>query len=190
MCGSSQAPAYVQPYQSGYGVDNLQGGSDLLNQILQKTKNGLDQNVRGTMINQGMGAVTGAYNKGTSDINSAYAGSGLSQGGRIGALLGLNKNLGEGANQVYNNINLADQQAKAEGFNQWLQTVGLGANVGNMKNNYLLNSANAQNNYNMNKYQIDEQNSFKLGDVLGGLFGTAGTVLGGMASGGTGFFRK
>lgn len=172
---SSTAPNAVNPNQylfgtpsqtvKGFGGSSFQmGGTQgifdkgLYDQFTNMAKNGLDPKVKAMLEGQAGGQIAG----GNQSINESFAGSGLSQGAKLGAQTALRSNVGKNLN---NSLLEGDMNARQQGAGNIFSTLGLG-----------MQGANSQNDYNLNKYNIDKQNEFSFGDAIGGLLGVGGQL--------------
>jgi hypothetical protein len=180
--GSTEVPEYVNPgYNMDYSIgSNLEGGADLLalSKQLMNSK-GLPAELRRRREEQGLGAIAGARKSGLKDIKGTFQGNGAAM---AEGFSGINKNLTQGTNDLYNSMAEMDYNAmksdRAEGFGNYSNLVQLAANLANSKNQIKGQTAAGRNEYNMYKYKTEKENAFSWGDLFGSLFGAGGQVIG------------
>ena len=177
-------PNYTAPQLGGFGIENIQGGKGVLDEVWNKRNEGLPTDVLSRMQRQGLGGISGNLQAGLNQINQGFSGSGLSQGARLGAISDLYQ--GSGRSQIdlqdrMANMNYqAKQQNYGDAFNRYMSLINQAAGIGQMQNQNALASASMQNQWGMNKYNIDKQNEFSWGDALGSLLGAGGMIGGAM----------
>jgi len=155
-------------------VGSIAGGNDVFQQIMNEMKSGLPKDLRGRLEKQGRGAISGGLKSGEEQLRRTFAQNGdVPVGARTDALAGLNQNANKSMQDLYLGLGDMDYKAMQNAFAKYgdLQRLALG-------------KAATVNDARLKGYQIDSENDFSWGDALGGLFGTAGNVVGGLASGG------
>lgn len=183
--GSTEVPKFSSPgYNFDYSVgSNVEGGSDLLSQAKKLLESrGLPDFIRKRREEQGLGSLAAARKSGLADMRGALGnGAALAEG-----FAGINKNLTEGTKDLYNSLAEGDYSAmksdRAEGFGNITSLIQLANSIAGSKNQLRGDMSSRVNDYNMTKYQIDESNRFKFGDLLGGLVNAGGQIGGGMAA--------
>lgn len=155
-------------------VSTIQGGDDVFQQILNEMKTGTPRDLRGRLEKQGRGAISGGLKSGEEQLRRTFAQNGdVPIGAKTDALSGLNQNANKSLNDLYLGLGDMDYKAMQNAYAKFadLQRLALG-------------KASTTNDARLKAYEIDSANDFSWGDALGGLFGAAGNVAGGLASGG------
>lgn len=158
MSSGSEAPGYVQP--------NLlaQFDPELVMKGLNRARNGL--------LPEEKSAIEGRYGaigrETQQNLSEQFAGQDIPIATKLGLMNDARANLGRDLTET---LLTANAQARNEGFGQYATLQGIAGNQVGM-----------QNQYNMGKYQADQQGKFDWGQALGGLFQGAGAV-GGAAMG-------
>jgi len=195
MGGGAELQSFQNPSLKGTGIgENLgQTGQDFLSSLLAKQNQGLSPELKALLEKSTSNTLDSTFTSGKRALTEATAGKQLPTGALTKGITDLYTNRARGLNEAKTNIELQDYTAKennyAKALQGFLQLQQLAGNLAGQNNSNQLQLSGMKNNYNLNKYQVDEQNSFGWGDLFGGLFGAGGKILGGMASGGTGFFK-
>ena len=174
----ADAPNYVRPSISGTpggifnfagqklnygGTPGLPGGKELEDYSKSLLENGLPADIRANYLKQGLGQIAGNLASGEENLKESLAAQG---GAPIAASIGGEAALRNNANQADNqlNANLANMNfdAKQKGFGDYTNLINLAQG-----------GANAQNQYDMSKFQADQSGSFDPGSFFGQL-GSAG----------------
>lgn len=170
---------FTNPQFNQLGFNNLQDGDFLRQSSLDQYSSGLPPQLRARLETQGLGNISGQIQAGRSRVQNAEG----STGGKLGAIAGL---YGGGANAAQNlqsNIAQQDYGARQQGLQNYQQLLGLGANIGGMKNQFNLQSADMRNQYGLASYQLEQQykpKGFDWGGLLGGILGLGGSLGGAM----------
>ena len=144
----------LQKQNSTFG--NFAGGGDAFSFIMDRLKNGLDPKQRAMIEGQAGGQIAG----GTQAINESFAGSGLSQGAKLGAQTALRSNVGKNTQQT---LLQGDENAKTGALQGLFSGAGLNADIG-FKNRE----------QNLAEKAYRDANDFDPGKMFGQLLQTAG----------------
>lgn len=165
------------------GVENVQGGNDLLSQIRGRMSQGLDPQMMELIQRQGLGNINGMMSAGRQQLNQ-LAGENLPASARFGALSNM---YGQGARAtagLNDSILMQDLNARNQNFQggvgNWLNLAQTGAGIGNMTNQLNLARTGMQNQNALKMYEVDKAGEFNWGQAIGGLFQGAGAVGGAM----------
>ena len=181
--GSTQAPTFQVAKESGYGLNNVEGGAGLFSQIQNHMNEGISPQAREAFFTNLAGKNTGMLTTGTNKINESF-----SQGGRMGssaklsAISSLFDSIDSNSNKAGNDFLLEDDQRRASNFSggmgQLFGLLDLARTIGANKNQFSLSSTGMQNENAMNRYKIDKENEFNWGSAIGSLIGAGGQVAG------------
>lgn len=149
----------------------LPGGEEFYKSFMEQYKEGLPKDIQEMYTKQGKAQIGSQLEEGRQNLSEQLAGSG--SGVPLDALIGANSRLQTGANKAMagltDQLAMRNYGAKQEAFGNYANLMGLATGQGNSNNAF-----------NMQKYQIDEENKFKWGDAIGGALGVGG-ALGGQA---------
>lgn len=160
-------------------IDKIPSGKELLDSILNEMRNGLPAKLRAQMEASGKGAISGRTKSAEDQLARTFAQQGdIPVGARTDALSKVDENARKTLNDLYLGLSKADYEAMQRAFGKYTDL-----------NQLAFGKSAATNQPRLAAYEIDKANDFSWGDALGGLFGLGGNILGGMASGGTGFFK-
>jgi hypothetical protein len=151
--------------QHGGGSQGLPGGGQLEAFAKDLVANGLPADIQANYLKQGQGQIAGNLRSGQQQLNEQLAGSGASIGAGIKGQSMLNQNANQSLNDLTSNLANMNFQAKQTGFGDYSNLIGLAQG-----------NSNAQNQFNFQKYQTDQANSFDFGKVLGDVLQTGGKV--------------
>jgi hypothetical protein len=171
MSSSNELPKQVT---TGQGIKALPQGSSILYDLQKGFKNGLPKELSDIYTKIGKAEIGSNLAYGDQKLKQTFAGAGDDI--PIDALVKGRVDLQNDANNSIAGLNdtlaMRNKEAKDKYLQQIYQLFGLGSN-----------EAGSANNYNMNKYQIDESNRFKWGDFLGSLTQGVGSALSGNLGG-------
>lgn len=162
--GSSDVPDYKQGNYKDFG-DVSANAEWLMN-------NGLPESIKNDLLKRTQGGIAGQLRSGEQGLREAFAGSGGPAGSYLAGLTSMSSNANKSLSDFNSNLAEQDFGARQQGFRNVLDLINLAQG-----------EAGQQNQYNMNKYQLDEANRFKWGDFLGNLFGAGGSIYGGYLAG-------
>lgn len=192
----TQVPTYQDPNLVGYGIEENLGstGQGFMNDLLARQNQGLPDEIK-NLIRKGIEDTQNAsIVSAKRQMKEATAGKQLPTGAIMSGLADLYSQKATAVNQGNTDIAFKDYDAKtknqANALQGFMGLQGLASGIAGNKNQLAFNLSNAKNQYGMNKYQIDKENEFSFGKLFGDLFNVGGSVLGGMATGGTGFFKR
>lgn len=164
MAKGNEVPAYEKGNYKDFG-DVSAFAENLMN-------SGLPESLKKDLLKQTQGGIAGQLRSGEQNLREANAGSGGPAGSYLAGLTSMNANANKSLSDFNTNLAGQDFNARQTGFRSIMDLINLSQGEAGQKNQY-----------NMNKYQIDEANTFKWGDFLGNLFGAGGSVLGGYLGG-------
>lgn len=173
-----KTPSYTEPNKTGaYGnaerfLSSITEGGILNDPYYQALKQQGLQNIGGQMLS------------GKQDINEKLASMGnLPAGVGLDALNKLRQSGVDASNKLNTDFLGADLTARQNAVSQAIGIQGLENQSAGMRNQFNLGTFDKG----MSAYQADQQNSFGVGDVLGGLMGVGGQLGGAAISKGTCF---
>jgi hypothetical protein len=184
--GSSEAPNYEE--SKIYGEDReieipgmfgkrkikvpgggMQGGREAFDYAMNMMKKGLPEDLKKEYERRFSGDIAGQVRGGEQNLKERFSSMGNVP---VGAMNDAYTKLRSGANEAtgnfYGGMIGKDFDARQTGFGNFATLQGI-ANA----------LANSKNQYNLGKFQIDEENKFKFGDFLGSLFGAGGNAFSG-----------
>lgn len=180
MGSQATLSGFSAPKEADYGVGNLYGGGELWKSLQGKMNSGLSSEARGIMEKQGLGGISGQTSAGLDKIKTGFNNAGLSSAAKLGAMSNLYQGQQDATSGLFQNIGLAEEQARQRNYGTGLEGMlgmySAADRLSGLKNQFALNSSGMQNEYNMNKYQVDKQNEFSWGGLLGGLLGVGGQL--------------
>lgn len=183
MCGgSSTVPNMVMPQQAGYGIKENLGdtGQGLLTDLLARQNQGLPDELKNLLRNSAEQNANNSFSASKRAMQEQLAGRQLPTGAMLRPLADLYNTKAQTMTGVNKDIALNDYQAqqanRQNALSGFLGLTNASTGIAGQKNAFSLNSANQRNQYNLNKYQIDKENEFDWGGLLGGLFGVGGTL--------------
>ena len=189
MSSGTKAPTFTQAdltkdYSIGGQLD--QTGQGLMAELMNNRLQGIPQDVQNKLRT----AVQQQTNNQVVDakrlMQENLQGKQLPTGALTNAVSGLYRDRSQQLAGLESNLAMSDYEAKQANMMKALSgyqgLTGLSTNIGNLKNQYSLANANMMNQNAMNKYQIDRDNEWGWGDLVGSLLGAAGQ-LGGAAIG-------
>jgi hypothetical protein len=187
MSSSNELPAQTSTGQgitgtkvtkNGWREVDTQGGlphgQELLDTLFGGYKNGLPKELSDIYTKQGKSQIETNLAYGDQKLKQTFAGAGdnIPVDALIKGRVDLQNNANGSIAGLNDTLAMRNQEAKDKYLQQLYQLFGLGGQ-----------EAGTTNAYNMNKYQIDENNRFKWGDFLGSLAQGVGSALSGNLGG-------
>lgn len=183
MCGGeSSVPQMVQAQQAGYGIkDNLgDTGQGFLNDLQSRANQGLPDELKNLLRASAEQTANSSFTASKRAMSEQLAGRQLPTGAMLRPLADLYGTKANAMTGINKDIALNDYQAltqnRDKALSGFMGLQGLSSGIAGQKNAFSLNNANQLNQYNMNKYQIDESNKFDWGGMLGSLLGVGGQI--------------
>lgn len=184
MGSSTPVPKYKGANYTNLGQALSQGsnlmpqGYEFLQNIVHSRDYGVPDYVKNIYDKQGRGAIGGALSEGKQALKESLTGTG--QNIPLSAMLKGQNLLQTDANKSLNDLNnklgLLNYQANQDSVRNYLGLMGIGADITGQKAMFDANQANSRNQYNLQEYDINESNRFKIGDALGALIGAGSNV--------------
>lgn len=184
MGSSTEVPKYRGASYTNLGQAFSQGsalmpqGYEFLQNVVHSRDYGVPDYVKDIYNKQGRGAIGGALNEGKQALKESLTGTG--QNIPLSAMLKGQNLLQTDANKSLNDLNnklgLLNYQANQDSVRNYLGLMGIGADITGQKAMFDANQANSRNQYNLQEYDINESNRFKIGDALGALIGAGSNV--------------
>jgi hypothetical protein len=167
MGSGNKAPNAVGSNDYLFGRGGVRGAEGIFNTIMQRVNSGLPQQLKDIYEKRGKGSIAGLQRDTERDIRQRYAGTGAPIGAVNDAYAKSQEASSNALSNLFDTIAMRDEEARQTGIGNFFNLTGLGQQ-----------GAAQQNQYNLQKYQIDESNKFKFGDLLGSLVSAGGNVAG------------
>ena len=187
----TQVPAFQNPTQSGYGIQENLGdtGQGFLNDLMSRQNQGLPEKLKNLLRKGFEDTANASLVSAKRQMKESTAGKQLPTGALLNSLGDLYQQKATGQNQMNTDIAFKDYDAKSKNqmnaFQGFLGLQGAASGIAGNKNQFALGKAGMQNQYGMDKYKIDKENEFNWGKVFGDLLGAGGELGAAFASGGS-----
>lgn len=161
MAKGQEPPEFQKP-----DIRDIPFGGEMSAYAKSLMQSGLPSDLKDALIKRQQGNVGGMVRSGEQQLRENFAGSGGSAGSLLGGIVSLNANANNSMTDFYTNLGQQDFAARQQGFN----------NLSGL-NNQLLSQADSENQFNLQSWGINEQNKFRIGQLIGQLGQLGGMYL-------------